>query len=111
MKILFWLYKSKISKKDLIPLMMRITINGQRTNFPTHILIEENQWNHNKQQIRGSGPLTEKYNTCLMDLKIKSWEALNSYLKNNEQATSNMIKEYIKGTKTSNYSLLETMDV
>ncbi len=89
---------------------MRITIKGARSNFPTHVLIEENQWNHPKQEIKGSGPLTEKYNQCLLDLKIKSWEAFNNYTTDNQLPTPSMIKDYIHGTKKTNYSFVESID-
>ncbi len=33
MKILFWLYKSRVNKKGLTPVMMRITIGSKRINY------------------------------------------------------------------------------
>jgi len=53
MKILFWLNKSKTTSKGLTPIMMRITINGDRINFTTSITIEEKAWNKDKQAIKG----------------------------------------------------------
>lgn len=44
MNILFWLYKSKMNKKGLAPIMMRISLDGKRINFPTQIEVEETQW-------------------------------------------------------------------
>lgn len=37
MNILFWLYKSRMNKKGLSPLMMRITIEGKRAEVITPI--------------------------------------------------------------------------
>jgi len=48
MKTLFWLYKSRLNKKGLIPVMMRITLNSNRINFPTGIEIEESFWDKDR---------------------------------------------------------------
>jgi len=77
MKILFWLNKSKTTSKGLTPIMMRITINGDRINFTTSITIEEKAWNKDKQAIKGDSKLIEKYNQYLLTLKTKAWEFYN----------------------------------
>ena len=51
MKVLFWLYKAKKNKKGLMPNMMRITLNSQRINFPTHITIEEKAWEQDNLKL------------------------------------------------------------
>ncbi|HEU4472934.1 MAG TPA: Arm DNA-binding domain-containing protein [Flavisolibacter sp.] len=82
MKVLFWLYKSKVSKKGLTPIMMRITLKGERINFPTQISVEEKQWDKGRSQIKGADELTIKYNQYLLNLKTKAWEAYTDSKKN-----------------------------
>jgi hypothetical protein len=54
MNILYWLYKHKINKRNQAPIVMRITIDGNRTNFSTSIEVEENQWDSAKQRVKGN---------------------------------------------------------
>lgn len=110
MKILFWLYKSKTNKKGLAPVMMRITLSGQRINFPTHVSSEEKYWDKDKQQIKGGSELTQKYNNYLLNLKTKAWEIYNNSLKEDKKLSPNQIKDYILGNDASTYTLLEALD-
>ena len=110
MKILLWLNKSKTNTKGLTPIMMRITINGDRTNFTTPITIEEKSWNKNKQVIKGDDKLIEKYNQYLYTLKMKAWEFYNESTKKETSITANQVREYVLGNDTSQYTLIEALD-
>jgi hypothetical protein len=37
MNILFWLFRSRLNKGGMAPVMMRLSLDGKRVNFPTHI--------------------------------------------------------------------------
>jgi site-specific recombinase XerD len=110
MHVLLWLNKSKINSRGLIPLMMRITINGNRINFTTPIAIEEKSWNKNKQSIKGEDKLIEKYNQYLFTLKTQAWDFYNESNKKGITITSNQVREYILGNDTSQYTLIEALD-
>jgi len=97
MKILLWLYKSKIDSKDLIPIMMRITLNGERVNFPTHINIEEKAWDITRQSIKGSNELIKKYNQHLFMLRTRAWDYYSEAMKKNRVITANQVKQYVLG--------------
>ncbi len=43
MYILFWTNKMRITKTGEVPVIMRITINGQRISFTTNIFIQPKQ--------------------------------------------------------------------
>jgi site-specific recombinase XerD len=110
MKILFWLYKSKTNKKGLAPVMMRITLNGQRINFPTHVSTEEKHWDKDKQQIKGNSELTQKYNNYLLNLKTKAWEVYSHNIKDNKVLSPNQVKDYVLGNDASTYTLIDALD-
>ena len=110
MKLLFWLYKSQANRKGQCPVMMRITINGSRTNFPTQLSIEEKSWDHDRQHVKGNDDLTRKYNQHLLTMKTKAWELYDERLKTGEQISGQEIKSYILGTDQSAHTLVEAMD-
>src|SRR5688572_18749293 len=110
MKVLFWLYKSHINKKGLSPVMMRITILGQRINFPTSICIEEKAWDKDKQQIKKSNDLSPKYNQLLLNFKYKAWEFYTDNIRQDRGVTPVNIRDYILGVNTSHYTLLDALE-
>ena len=57
MNILFWIFKSRINKKGLCPIMLRITLKGKRINIVTGIEIEPMLWNTDKQKVKGNSEL------------------------------------------------------
>ena len=87
MKILLWIHRSKLNAKGVMPIMMRITINGQRINFPTQITIEEKLWDRDKQAIKGNSELIQKYNQFITTLKTKAWEFYNNAQKEDRAIT------------------------
>jgi site-specific recombinase XerD len=110
MKLLFWLYKAKKNKKGLMPLMMRITLGGQRVDFPTQITIEESTWLHDRQEMKDNNELTRKYNQYLLNLKTKAWDVYNEAQKKDEPLTPQKIRDYILGNDASTHTLVEAMD-
>lgn len=90
--------------------MMRITLKGERINFPTQISIEEKQWDKGRLQIKGADELTIKYNQYLLSLKTKAWEAYTDSKKNDAAISVKQIKEYVLGTHASTYTLIEAID-
>ncbi len=68
--------------------MLRITLNGQRINIPTHISVEEKAWDKDKQRIEGNDELTRQYNNTLRTLTSRAWEAYNNILKKEKMITA-----------------------
>ena len=46
--ILFWIYRSKITKQGLVPIYVRITIDGDRTEYSTKRVVEPDAWDSYK---------------------------------------------------------------
>lgn len=58
---LFYLRKNRPNEKGLVPVMCRITINGERTQFSTRLEIHPDQWD--SKAGRGMGRSSEIMNT------------------------------------------------
>lgn len=69
MRVLYWLYKSKINKIGQVPIWVRITNNGEREQFSTSIFVKETVWNQDKQVIRGRDMQTSAYNQQLNNIE------------------------------------------
>jgi len=110
MRVLFWFYKSHTNKKGLAPIMMRITLNGQRINFPTQVNIEERQWDKNKQQVKGNDELAKRYNLFLLNLKSKAWDFYSDSVKADEPITPALIRDHVLGSTGTNHTLIEAFE-
>ena len=73
MKILFWLYKSRLNTQGKAPVMMRLTYQGQRQSFSTNLFTEPKLWDSKRQRIKGSLPQTKALNNVLKNLTTAAW--------------------------------------
>ena len=60
LKILFWLYRSKLNEKGLAPIYMRLTIASKRTELATGHFASPLKWDVKKGEVKGkNGPNQE----------------------------------------------------
>lgn len=110
MKILFWIYKSRVNIKGNSLVKMRITINGKRIDYSTSIEVPIEKWDQRDQRIRGMDKLATQYNNTLTTLSSLAWENYNQRLRSRQPITAEIIKAEILGNDKPNYSLLEAID-
>lgn len=109
MKILFWLYKSRINKAGQAPIMMRITINGQRESFSTNIFLEIHCWDSTKQRVKGNSDLSNAHNNILNTLKSKAWHEFNEHLRKGTELNPKNIRDILTGQSKPTVTLLEAV--
>lgn len=110
MKILFWLYMSRINKKSEVPIMLRITINKARINIATGISVKPEQWDHSKGHIKGNSPFAKETNRTLRSLYSKPGRAYNDLMEQNDIITVEMIRNRLKES-TASKSLFFVFDL
>jgi Arm DNA-binding domain/Phage integrase SAM-like domain len=109
MKILFWLYRSRMNKNGTSPIMMRITINGNRISFSTNLFIEPTAWDQNKQRVKGESLLVKEYNNLLLTFKTGAWNSFNDAIKRNIPIEPKYIRDIITRKSTQVSTLVEAI--
>lgn len=110
MKILYWYYKSRMNKKGVAPIRMRITIDGERADLTTGIEIQEEKWDTEEQRVKGIDELTNEYNNTLITLRTLAWECYNHNRRNSYPNNAEIIKSYILAKDKPNYTLVDALD-
>jgi hypothetical protein len=110
MKILFWLYKSRINVKGKSPVMMRITINNKRIDFNTSIEVPKEKWDQQDQRVRGKDSLALQYNKIFSTLRSLAWEFYNQKISSKQPVSAEIIKTDLLGKDKPNHTLLEAID-
>lgn len=109
MLILYWIYKSRVNSAGQAPLMMRITINGERTSFSTNIFLQPSDWDQDKQKMKGRSPLALEINTALTNLTTAAWSAYNDFLKREIPPAPESIRDRITSKNKTYTTLMEAM--
>lgn len=95
--ILFWIYRSKVTKQGLVPIYMRITIDGDRTECSTKRLIEADAWDSEKERVIESHPDASVINEYLRLIHNEVSRHYNILLSIKDHITPDMVKESYLG--------------
>jgi hypothetical protein len=71
MTILFYTKSAKATKNGLLPIYLRITINGTRIELSTSRYVEKSKWNNPAGKIKGDSEETRLINSHLDILNIQ----------------------------------------
>lgn len=72
--ILFYIRKSKMTKNNLMPIYIRITVNGQRIEQSIMRYVEASRWEVAAGRMKGTGPETRQLNSYLDALTSKVYK-------------------------------------
>ena len=105
--VLFFRKMSKKTNKNLVPIYMRITINGERIEFATKRSIHISQWALGAGRMKGNNAEAKSVNTFLLSLRNKVNTIERALLLDGLEITYKAFKEKWFGIEKKNYMLLE----
>lgn len=85
MKILFWIYRSRVDKLGQSPIMLRLIIANASKNISTGVKINAHAWDAQKQRIKGSDLQVAKLNQELILLENQLHDCYYSLLNQMDQ--------------------------
>ncbi len=107
LSILFWLNKSKANKLGLVPIWIRITINGKRAECSTKRQILPEHWNSEKGEATNKCAEAIALNDYLLFVRSDILKHYNVLLSTNTHITSDDVKRSYQGIKEVKKTLLE----
>jgi site-specific recombinase XerD len=105
--ILFYLRTSKKKKNGSIPIYVRITINGKRSDFSAKRSIEIGKWNKSKTREKGTNESARTLNTYLDTLKQKLYESHQYLLNKGKVISAKAITNHYLGITEEKKTILE----
>jgi hypothetical protein len=78
--LLFYLRKNRPSENGMVPIMGRITINGERAQFSTKTEVHPSQWDAKTGRCIGRTTEIGKTNRILDSLRVKVTDLYHSHL-------------------------------
>jgi site-specific recombinase XerD len=111
MKILFWIYKSRVNAAGKAPIMIRFTHEGKRLSFSTNLFIACSQWDSIRQRVKGSIGEAKEFNAILQSFKNKAWQEYAEILRKGGQPNLTTIKDIISGKNKPVITLTEAIKI
>lgn len=105
--VLFWLNKAKVNSKGLVPIWIRITVDGKRAECSTQKQINPDYWNNEKNRVGSNEPNHQAINDFLLMIQAEITKHYNGLLSMKEYVTAEDVKNSYKGVKETKRTLLE----
>jgi hypothetical protein len=93
--LFFFLKNSKINANGLLPVYLRITIAGLRTDISSNRFIDPAKWNNLSQKVTGTSEEVRSINSSLKALEIKTYRAFGEMTDKKLSITSSSIKSFM----------------
>lgn len=104
--ILFYSKSAKISKNGLLPIYLRITVDGVRIEISTSRFVEKSKWSVEGGKMKGNSEEARTINSYLDIIKNKVNETERTMLNNNLEITANTFKNKFLGIEDKQRMLI-----
>ena len=104
--ILFYLRKTRANESGQVPIMARITINGERAQFNTKVEIHPDQWDSRTGRCFGKSTEITKTNRVLDAIRVKVTDLYHNHLNDYGYVLPEKIKNIVLGIDTDKKKLL-----
>jgi len=95
--LLFYLRRSKINTEGLVPVYLRITIDGARVEVSSKRYVNPAQWNTNRQKLTGAGEEVRTINAYLKTLEHEVFEVHRTMIEKKLPLTATNLKNILLG--------------
>ena len=96
LSILFYPKKSQQDKKGLVPIYMRITINGVRTELSSNRKTELLKWDSNTQRTKGRSEDSRAINNHLYYLENQVKHNFNTLNEKETEITADILRDMLE---------------
>ncbi len=104
--VLFYLRKTREDEKGMVPIMGRITINGERAQFNTKTTVSPKQWDSKSGKCIGRSQEATNTNRILEALKVRITDLYHKHLHEYGYVLPEKIKNIVLGVETDKKKML-----
>ncbi len=108
-KVLFYANKGK-GKNGLVPIMGRVTVNGQVAQFSCKQSVPPSLWDAKGNRAKGKGEEAQKINHALDKIKARIIELYNQIRERENFVTAEMVRNAYQGVGNEYECLLTAFD-
>ena len=109
--ILFYGRKAKTTRDNLLPIYLRVTLQGQRLELSTHRYVSPARWSAKAGKVKGSSAEARSVNAYLETLRAKAYGHHRELLEEGRPVTVESFKEKWMGVEEKPVLLLEVFQM
>lgn len=110
LSLLFYLKKAKAKPNGEVPIYLRITINGKRSEIATKRYVQPIKWSTAKNRVSGTNEEARTINTYLEVLQAKAFEHVTTLTHKSTNVTAEILKNQMLGITENKKTLVEAYE-
>jgi integrase len=103
--VLFYPKGSNEDKHGNVPIYLRITVNGQRSEMSINRKVSASRWNHEAGKLRGTSTEVRELNRFMDNIRNKIYKIQEALLEQETMITAEIIRNIYTG-KTQNHKMV-----
>lgn len=108
--VIFIIQKGKIREDGTVPIVARITVNGEMVHFATRMYIHPDRWQPKDYRTAGKTKEEKQINEMLEELRVLIRRKYDEMLRREEVITAGKLKNAITGLDRNATTLLQVCD-
>ena len=105
--ILFFIVKSKAKPDGSVPIYLRITIDGRRSEIASKRYVSPDKWNSVSQKVHGNTESVKAINSFLKTMEQQVFDAYKELMEEHAMVTAESLKNRLTGNEQRQRMLIE----
>ncbi len=105
-RVLFYLKRNARKTDGLVPMMCRITINGEKSNFSCKLNVDEKLWDVNQGKMLGKSYVAKEINNIIEKIRLSIYKTYYDIKESDGCVTAQEVKNRFLGLEQSPQTLL-----
>lgn len=110
LKVLPWLYRSKINAEGKTPIYLRLTKDNQRIEIATGYFIKNADWNSRTHLVKSNAPKAKEINEQIRLMQERVAQIHQQLIADNKTFTLSVIKNKLTGKETNRSTLMNAIE-
>ncbi|WP_228410859.1 phage integrase SAM-like domain-containing protein [Chryseobacterium taklimakanense] len=106
LSILFYVKRTKANASGKLPVYLRITVDGSRSELSLKREVDATRWSSEQNKMKGNSEESRKLNTYLDIMRLRVYEIQKDLIHDGQAVTSEAIKNKLLGIDDSKRMLI-----
>ena len=108
--ILFYIKRNEPKKDGRVVIMVRVTINGVRSQFSSKLLVQPGQWDSKKEQVKGQVAEARNLNRLLENIRSSLNVYFNKFMSIDGHVTPEQLRNIFLGHEEQEQTIISFFD-
>ena len=108
--ILFYIKRNEPKKDGRVVIMVRVTINGVRSQFSSKLLVQPGQWDSKKEQVKGQVAEARNLNRLLENIRSSLNVHYNKFMSIDGHVTPEQLRNILLGHEEQKQTIISFFD-